>query len=150
MKIKQKETGIDKPTYMNSKLEEIYFSFLLLWRGFVEPEQFIGFPSPQSPVDLHVRRVETTVEGSVLVPAPWEEVLLIQETLIYFLRGINTVRLTSYLTGLDLTKLVYLYLFRLKQSSWILTSQTGGHSYGDTSPYKVSECSLVYCSVALE
>ena len=30
MKIKQKETGIDKPTYMNIKLEEIYFSFLLL------------------------------------------------------------------------------------------------------------------------
>ena len=51
-------------------------------------------------------------------------------------------RLTSCLTGSDSTKLVYLYLIQYKQSSWILTSQTGGQSYSDTSPYEVSECSL--------
>ena len=31
-----------------------------------------------------------------------------------------------------------------KQSSWIQTSQTGGQSYGDTSSYEVSKCSLVH------
>ena len=51
-------------------------------------------------------------------------------------------RLTSCLTGSDSTKLVYLYLIQYKQSSWILTSQPGGQSYSDTSPYKVSYWSL--------
>ena len=33
---------------------------------------------------------------------------------------------------------------QFKQSSWILTSQTGGQlPYSDTSPHEVSECSLV-------
>ena len=52
--------------------------------------------------------------------------------------------LTSCLTGLDLNKLVNLYLsIKQKQSDWILTSQTGGQLYSDTSSYKVSECSLI-------
>ena len=59
-------------------------------------------------------------------------------------RGSITVRLASCLTGLYSTKLVYLYLIQHKQSSWILTSQTGGQLYSDTSPYKVSECSLIW------
>ena len=45
-------------------------------------------------------------------------------------------------TGLDSTKLVILYLIQQKQSSWILTSQTGGHLYSDTSSHEVSEFSL--------
>ena len=57
-------------------------------------------------------------------------------------RGSITVWLTFCLTGLDSTKLVNLYLIQHKQSNRILTSQTGGQSYSDTSPYEVSECSL--------
>ena len=30
-----------------------------------------------------------------------------------------------------------------KPNSWIQTSQTGGEPYIDTSPYEVSECSLL-------
>ena len=60
-----------------------------------------------------------------------------QRTLIYFLRGSITVWMTSFLTDLDLTKLVHLYLSQRKQSSWIHTSQRGGQLYCDTSPYKV-------------
>ena len=65
-----------------------------------------------------------------------------QRTLTYFIRGSITARLTSCLTGLALTKLVHVYLIQHKQSSWILISQTGGQLFRDTSPYKVSECSL--------
>ena len=57
-------------------------------------------------------------------------------------RGSITIWLTSCLTGLDSTKLVNLYLIQYKQSSRILTSQAGGQPYSNTSPYKVSECSL--------
>ena len=60
----------------------------------------------------------------------------------HFLMGSITVRLTSCLTGLDSTKLVNLYLIQHKQSSWILTGQTVGQPYSDTSPFKVSECFL--------
>ena len=71
--------------------------------------------------------------------------LLFQRTLTYFVRGSITVwRVTSCLIGLDSTNHVNLYLIQHKQSSWILTSQTGGQPpYSDTSPHKVSECSLV-------
>ena len=55
--------------------------------------------------------------------------------------GSITVWLTC-LTFLDWTKLVNLYLIQQKQSGWILTGQTGGQPYSNTSPYKVSECSL--------
>ena len=65
-------------------------------------------------------------------------------SLSYFLRGSITVWLTSYLTGLDLIKLVNLYLSQHKLCSWILTSQTGGQLYGDTSPYEVNECTLIH------
>ena len=58
-----------------------------------------------------------------------------------------TVRLTPCLTSLDLTKLSNLYLIQQKQSIWILTSQTGGLLYSDTSPCNVSECSLVKAEV---
>ena len=57
-------------------------------------------------------------------------------------RGSITVCLTSCLTGLDSTILVNNYVIQHKQSSWIVTSQTGGQPYSDTSTYKVSECSL--------
>ena len=61
----------------------------------------------------------------------------------------EAVWLNSCWTGLDLTKLVYLYPIQHKQNSWILTSQTGGQPYSDFSHYKVSECSLVraWCSL---
>ena len=39
--------------------------------------------------------------------------------LAYFIRGCITVQLTSYLTGLDSTKLVNLYLIQHKQSIFI-------------------------------
>ena len=63
-----------------------------------------------------------------------------QRTLTYFVRLSITVWLTSCLTGLDSTKLVNLFLIQHKQSSWILTSQTGGQLY--SYPYKVCERSL--------
>ena len=69
--------------------------------------------------------------------AQWN-IMFAQRTLTYFERGSITVPLTSCLTGLDSTKLVNLYLIQHKQSSWILNIQTGGQSYSDTSPYKVS------------
>ena len=65
-----------------------------------------------------------------------------QRTLTYFVRGNITVWLTSCLTGLASTKLVNLNRIQHKQNSKILTSQTGGQPYSDTSPCKVSECSL--------
>ena len=65
-----------------------------------------------------------------------------QRTLIYLVRGSITVRLTSCLTGLDSIKLVNLYLIQHKKSIWILTGQTGGQTYSDTSPYELSECTL--------
>ena len=66
-----------------------------------------------------------------------------QWRLAYFITGSITVLLASCLTGLDLIKLVNLCLIQHKQSSWILTSQTGGQLYSDASPYEVSYCSLV-------
>ena len=57
---------------------------------------------------------------------------------------------TSCLTGLDSTKLVNLYLIQYKKSNWILTSQTGGQPYSDTSPYAVSMCSLPKPSFSLK
>ena len=41
-------------------------------------------------------------------------------------------------------KIIFLNVLWIKhkRSSWILTSQTGGQPYSDTSPYKVSEYSL--------
>ena len=57
-----------------------------------------------------------------------------QRTLV---RGRITVRLTC-LTGLDSAKL----LIQQKQSSWILTCQTGGQLCSDTSPHEVRQCSL--------
>ena len=65
-----------------------------------------------------------------------------QRTLTYIVSGSITVHLTSCLTGLDSTKQVNMLLIQLKQSSWILTSQTGGQPHSDTSPYELSECSL--------
>ena len=70
-----------------------------------------------------------------------------QIILIYFIRKSITLRLTSYLTGLDLTWKVKLLFIQRKQSSWIQTNKTGGRTgdrpYNDTSPYYLSECSLV-------
>ena len=51
-------------------------------------------------------------------------------------KGSITEQLISCLTVLDSTKLLNLYLIEHKQSSWILTSQTGDQAYSDTSPYK--------------
>ena len=67
--------------------------------------------------------------------------LLLHRTLTYFIRVSITVWLTSCLTGLDLTKLKNIYIIKHKQSNWILSSQTGGQPYSDTSPDEVSECS---------
>ena len=58
-----------------------------------------------------------------------------------FVRESITVRLTSSLIGLDLTKQVNLLLTKHNQSSWIQTGQKGGQLDYDTSPYKASECS---------
>ena len=66
-----------------------------------------------------------------------------QRILTYFVRGSITIRLTSCLTDLNSTKLVNLYRIQHKQSNRILTSQTGGQPYSDTSPYEVFECSLI-------
>ena len=67
------------------------------------------------------------------------------KTSIYHLRHLN-VKYEKYLLNhpenKTSTKLVNLYLIQRKQSSWILTSQTGGQPYSDTSPYKLSERSL--------
>ena len=74
--------------------------------------------------------------------------LLLHRTLTYFIRVSITVWLTSCLTGLDLTKLKNIYIIKHKQSNWILSSQTGGQPYSDTSPDEVSECSLAATTAA--
>ena len=56
-----------------------------------------------------------------------------RELLTYFVRGSITVRLTSCLTGSDLAKRVNVLWIKHKQSSWILTSQTGGQLYNEVS-----------------
>ena len=74
----------------------------------------------------------------------------IQRILTYFIRGSITVRMTSSLTGFDLTEQVKLLLFiQQKQSSKSQTSKTGGQQYTDTSPYEVSEYSLLYHTIYL-
>ena len=50
-------------------------------------------------------------------------------TLTYIVRGSITVWLTSCLNGLDLTKLVNLYLIQHKQSSWIRTRKSAVQWY---------------------
>ena len=75
--------------------------------------------------------------------------LTMHRTLNYFFRGSITVLLTSCLTGLDLTKLVNVYLIQHNQTRWILTSQTLGQQYSDTSPEEVSGCSLNKVSIVI-
>ena len=61
-----------------------------------------------------------------------------QKTLTYFIRGSITVWLTSYLTGLDLTKPENMFLIQHQQSIWIQSSQIGDQLYSDISPYTSS------------
>ena len=86
------------------------------------------------------RRKKFSVAGSVFCSTFWGTFNL--STYVGTYRESIIVRLTSCLTGLDSTKLVNLYPIQHKQSSWILIGETGGQPYSDTSPYKVSECSL--------
>ena len=51
--------------------------------------------------------------------------------------------MASCLTGLDLTKQVKLLFIQQNKISWNQTNKTVGQSYSDTSPYKVSEFSLL-------
>ena len=44
--------------------------------------------------------------------------------------------------GLESTSLPMLNLMQIYKFGKIQTSQTGGHQYSDTSPYKVCECSM--------
>ena len=46
------------------------------------------------------------------------------------------------MTGLDSAALLMLNFIKIFNFGRIQTSQTGGQMYSDTSPYKVSECSL--------
>ena len=57
-------------------------------------------------------------------------------------QGSITVWLTFCLTGLDSNALLMFNQQQINLFSQIQTSQTGGQLYSDTSPYKVSECSL--------
>ena len=70
-----------------------------------------------------------------LIMAKW----LDQRTLTYLERGSISVRLTSCLTGLDSAPLLIYYQQQIYLIGQIQTSQP----YSDTSPYEVSECSLV-------
>ena len=63
-------------------------------------------------------------------------------TLIYFVKGSITVQLTSCLTGFDSAALLMFNQQQIYLFGWIQISQIGGQLYSDTSPYKVSECSL--------
>ena len=72
----------------------------------------------------------------------WRQILS-QGTLTYFVRGSITVWLTSYWTGLDSAAVLMFNQQQIYLFSQIQTSQTGGQPYNDTSPYKVSECSLM-------
>ena len=65
-----------------------------------------------------------------------------QRTLSYFVRGNNTVQLTSCLIGLDSAVLLNWNYKQICLFGQILTGQRGGQLYSDISPYKVTECSL--------
>ena len=62
-----------------------------------------------------------------------------QRTLTYFVRGNISVWLTSCLTGLDSAVLLNWNYKQICLFGQILTGQTGGQTYSDISPYKVSE-----------
>ena len=55
-----------------------------------------------------------------------------------------TVQLTSSLTYLDSAGLLMLNWMQIYKFGQIQTSQTGRQLCNDTSPYKVSECSLLF------
>ena len=57
----------------------------------------------------------------------WTSLLPVQRILTNSVRESITVRLTSCLTRLDLTKQVNLLLIQHKKSSWIQAYKTGGH-----------------------
>ena len=65
-----------------------------------------------------------------------------QRTLTYFIMGSITVQLTSRFTGLDSAALFMLNYMQIYKFGRTQTSQTGGQPCSDTSPFKVSECSL--------
>ena len=67
----------------------------------------------------------------------------LQRTLTYFVRGSISVQLTSCLTGLNSAALLMLNQIQLFKFGRIQTSKIGGQPYSVTSPYEVSECSLV-------
>ena len=75
-------------------------------------------------------------------------VLLLQRTLTYFIRWSMTVWLTSSLISLDLAKQLNLKIVWVQQNSSIPTSQIGGNPYNDTSPYEVSECSMLLTHIS--
>ena len=62
---------------------------------------------------------------------------LVREHSLTLLREVSLYDWPPVWLVLDSTNLVNLYLIQHKQSSWILTSQTGGQLYSETSPYKV-------------
>ena len=70
-----------------------------------------------------------------------------QSILIYFVRGSIqsiTVRLTSCLTGLDLNKQVIMFKFNISNAAKMQTNLTWRTPHSDTSPYTLSEYSLVW------
>ena len=73
-----------------------------------------------------------------------------QRTLNYFGRGSTALRLTSCLTGWDSAACLFKLDTFLHKFGQIQTSQTGGQLYSDTSPYKVSECSLIEMSLTIK
>ena len=75
-------------------------------------------------------RIDRKMESELSMPG--------QRTLTYFVRESITVQLTSCVTGWDLAKRENVLCIKDKQSSWILTSQTGGQPYRDTSLSEVS------------
>ena len=62
-------------------------------------------------------RLQREKNGQINFDLQYKFILVIERTLIYFVRGGITVRLTSCLTALDSTKLVNIYLIQHKQSS---------------------------------
>ena len=58
-------------------------------------------------------------------------------------KGNFTLRLTSCFTGLDSAPWLMVNQIQIYKFGRIQPSQTGGQRYSDTSPYEVSECSLL-------
>ena len=112
----------------------------LLWRELITPLLFLlfldfsGIRTPNLQIEGEHRDHKTLARNTITFD---------REYSLTSTSGSITVQLTSYLTSLDLTKQVNMFLNQHRQRSWI-EAKNGGQPYSDSSPCEVSEYSLLF------